>query len=73
MQLFIDPIQSREEDRTVSSIATYNGPTLLHPDNSQMRMENWWNDDGSKKPKWTNIIPSEWHFSHVELCVDWLL
>jgi hypothetical protein len=51
MQLWIDPIQSREEDGAVCSIATYNGPTLLHPDDSQMRMENWWDDNGSKKPK----------------------
>jgi len=59
MQLLIDPIQSREADRMVCSIGTYNGPTLLHPDDSQMHMENWWDDNGSKTPKSINIILSE--------------
>jgi hypothetical protein len=59
MQLLIDPIQSREEDRTVCSIATYNGPTFLHPADSEMRTENWWDINGSKTPKSMNIIPSE--------------
>jgi hypothetical protein len=59
MQLLIDPIQSREGDRTVCSIVTYNGPTLLHPEDGQMHKENWWDDNGSKTPKSISIIPSE--------------
>ena len=65
MQLLTGPIQSREGDRTVCSTATYNGPTLLHPDNSQMHKENWWDDNGSKTPKLMNIIPSECKFSSL--------